>query len=55
MPWSFWSKLEPKDIVAIISLMGAFVLIALGIDSEMKAVPAVIIGLYFGIKIGQKK
>jgi len=51
---TFMEKLEPKDIIAGICLIGSFVLIGLGIDSEVKAIPAFILGAYF-MKIANKK
>jgi len=51
---TFMEKLEPKDIIAGICLIGSFILLAMGIDSEVKAIPAFILGAYF-MKITNRK
>jgi len=45
------SKFYPKDLIAIITLLACFLLKAIGIDSYIDIVIAVIVGYYFGRRI----
>lgn len=45
-----FSKLEPVDIIAIICIVGGFILMACHIDTVVGGVVSLIAGYYFGHK-----
>jgi len=48
-------KIMPRDIIAIIVLIGCFILLAMGIDSFIAAVTTAVIGYYFSKRVYEEK
>ena len=51
-------KFQSRDVVAIVVLIGCFILLAMGVDSFVSAITTMIIGYYFSKRVyeeGQKK
>lgn len=49
------SKLTPKDVIAIIIIIGSLILLGLGKDSTVSMILIAIVGFYFGINRIDKK
>ena len=52
---SFWDKIQARDILAAICLIGGLILISLGIDSTVSVVIAAIVGYYFSKRVYEEK
>ncbi len=48
-------KFRPDQLIAVILIVGAFVLLALGIDGEVKAIITMAAGWSFGSHYAEKK
>jgi hypothetical protein len=51
----FWDKIQTRDILAAIMLIGGLVLTAMGIDKTISVVMAAIIGYYFSKRVYEEK
>ena len=47
---TFMDKMRPIDLLAIIVIIGSFILIGLGHDGGINSVLMAIVGFYFGFK-----
>lgn len=47
----FWEKFDSTFLLAIIILIGGFILLGLGIDGEVKGMMGTVIGFFFGRKL----
>ncbi len=48
-------KIQPRDVIALISLMACFILIYKGINGIVSAVTVAIIGYYFSKRVYEEK
>ena len=54
-------KWEPKDVIAVIIVIGCFVLLIIGMNGNIKFTLLAVVGLYYGIdltpfiKLGRKQ
>lgn len=46
-----FETIYPRDIIAALALIGAFVLLALGVDTFVAAITTAIIGYYFSKRV----
>jgi len=51
----FWSKVQPRDVIALLILTAIFILIGLGKDGWLQGIGAVIIGYYFSKRVYEEK
>lgn len=55
MKKNLFNKIMPRDIVAVLVLIGCFYLLLMGIDSFVAAVTTAIIGYYFSKRVYEEK
>lgn len=46
-----FEKIYPKDIIAVIVVIGCFILLALGFNGWVQGVAALVIGYYFSKRV----
>lgn len=49
------TTIHPRDIVAVLALSGCFTLLAMGKDSFISAMTALILGYYFSKRVFEEK
>jgi len=52
---TLWERIMPRDIIAVLLLIGGFWLISKGIDGTVSLVMAAIIGYYFSKRVFEEK